>query len=283
VETTQKILDTGERTGVVRRYCIGGAVRESYLRSLNIDESFVRQSSNNEFYHTDALGSTLALSNAAGAVQTSYSYEAFGKTTITGTSSNPFQYTGREDDGTGLYYYRARYYSPSEHRFLREDPVNFHNSDGDFNFYFYALNSPVIFKDPLGLWRIAGNEPGIKIPPLVPNQRLWPFLDCMDNCARKNALPGQDPMWLQYTVTSTNEPGVPHSDPGHEAGTSVDLRAMGDPKVAFCCAKKCGAARGLDEARDPVKTTIGPNWHFQLVPPTKPNLRNDLPACTKNC
>ena len=69
METTQKILDTGERTGVVRRYCIGGAVRESYLRSLNIDESFVRQSSNNEFYHTDALGSTLALSNAAGAVQ----------------------------------------------------------------------------------------------------------------------------------------------------------------------------------------------------------------------
>src|SRR5206468_659042 len=84
----------------------------TYLRSLRIDEPFVRQSGISEYYHADALGSTLALSNASGAVATSYSYEAFGKTTITGASSNPFQYTGREDDGTGLFYYRARFYNP---------------------------------------------------------------------------------------------------------------------------------------------------------------------------
>jgi hypothetical protein len=37
-------------------------------------------------------------------VQTEYTYEAFGKTTPSGpTSTNSFRYTGREDDGTGLY------------------------------------------------------------------------------------------------------------------------------------------------------------------------------------
>ena len=37
--------------------------------------------------------------------------------------TNPFQYTGRENDATGLYYYRARYYSPTLRRFISEDPL----------------------------------------------------------------------------------------------------------------------------------------------------------------
>lgn len=58
----------------------------------------------------DGLGSTLALLNSAGVTQTEYTYEPFGNTTITGAgSSNTSQYTARENDGTGLYYYRARY------------------------------------------------------------------------------------------------------------------------------------------------------------------------------
>ena len=69
----------------------GGAVSATYVRSLNIDEPFIRQTASGpEFYHTDALGSVLALTDDTGAVKTTYSYEAFGKTTITGTSSNPF-------------------------------------------------------------------------------------------------------------------------------------------------------------------------------------------------
>src|SRR5207245_2121204 len=59
----------------------GSSVGAIYLRSLSIDEPFVRQSSGSEYYHTDALGSTIALSNAAGATAVSYSYEAFGKPT----------------------------------------------------------------------------------------------------------------------------------------------------------------------------------------------------------
>ena len=96
----------------------------SYLRSLNIDESFARQADTNTFYHADSLGSTLALSNAAGTTAVNYTYEAFGKTTIAGSLSNPFQFTGRENDSAGLYYYRARYYNPLVSRFISEDPLH---------------------------------------------------------------------------------------------------------------------------------------------------------------
>lgn len=57
----------------------GGAVGSNYLRSLNIDEPFIRQaSSGNEHYHMDALGSSLALSHAQGSAGTTYTYEPFG-------------------------------------------------------------------------------------------------------------------------------------------------------------------------------------------------------------
>ena len=48
-------------------------------------------------------------------------------------SDNPFQYTGRENDSTGFYYYRARYYAPELQRFVSEDPIRFRS--GDVNFY----------------------------------------------------------------------------------------------------------------------------------------------------
>jgi RHS repeat-associated protein len=118
--TTEYLYDGNDIVAEIQ----GGVVTTTYLRGLNIDEPFVRTSSTGqEFYHVDALGSVLAITNDAGAVQTTYRYDPFGNTTVTGTSTNPFQYTARENDGTGLYYYRARYYSPTLSRFLSEDPL----------------------------------------------------------------------------------------------------------------------------------------------------------------
>jgi RHS repeat-associated protein len=71
------------------------------------------------------------------------------QTTQTGTSSgNSQQYTARENDGTGLYYYRARYYSPGTGRFISEDPVGF---AGGNNIYAYTGGDPISGKDPSGL------------------------------------------------------------------------------------------------------------------------------------
>lgn len=63
-------------------------------------------------------------------------------------SSNPYQFTGRENDGIGLDYNRARYYGPTVQRFISQDPVDF-LGDGP-NLYSYVLNDPVNGTDPLG-------------------------------------------------------------------------------------------------------------------------------------
>jgi RHS repeat-associated protein len=128
------------------------AVTANYIRTLNIDEPLARIKADGtvRYYQQDALGSVIALTDEAGAVKTQYSYDPFGSTTLSGeVSDNPFQYSGRENDGTGLYYYRARYYSPELQRFVSEDPIGF---AGGINFYVYIHNQPINWVDPLGLF-----------------------------------------------------------------------------------------------------------------------------------
>ena len=65
------------------------------------------------------------------------------------TNATLDQFTGRENDGLGLYFYRARYYSPTFQRFIAQDPIGF--AGGDTNLYAYGLNDPISETDPLGL------------------------------------------------------------------------------------------------------------------------------------
>lgn len=140
--TTEYLYDG---LNVVQQIIDGVAV--PYLYSLRVDEPLVR--SRTEFYLADGLGSVVGLTDASGALTARYSYEPFGKTTLElGTTTNPFQYTARELDETGLYYYRSRYYHPDLHRFISEDPVAFRG--GDTNLYAYVMNNPVAFSDPTG-------------------------------------------------------------------------------------------------------------------------------------
>jgi RHS repeat-associated protein len=130
---------------------LAGAVPvANLLTGLSIDEFFTRTDAAGPLaFPTDALQSTLGLADVSGTVGTEYTYEPFGMTTVGGPpADNAFQYTGRENDGTGLYYYRARYYHPGLQRFISEDPMVF--AGGDVNLYAYVGNSPVNFIDPLG-------------------------------------------------------------------------------------------------------------------------------------
>src|ERR1700688_875377 len=128
----------------------------------------------------DALGSTVALTDSTGAVQTSYSFDPFGSTSTGGAAnSNTFAYTGRELDAANLnlYFYRARYYNPALQRFISEDPLGFRG--GDANLYDYAFESPTNLIDPFGLSAgpgapgggsgMAGRSCGCSNPPQPPN------------------------------------------------------------------------------------------------------------------
>jgi len=95
------------------------------------------------------LGSTIGLVGSGGTIATSYAYQPFGATTAGGAgSTNTYQFTGRENDGTGLYFYRARYYSPTYQRFVAQDPIGF--AGGDANLYGYVGNDPINHRDETG-------------------------------------------------------------------------------------------------------------------------------------
>src|SRR5207302_5463358 len=86
-----------------------------------------------------------------------YAYSPYGEATALGVDEgNSIQYTGRENDGTELYFYRARYYDPVLKRFVSEDPIGL---AGGVNQYRYVGGNPILLVDPLGLWTIGDPLP----------------------------------------------------------------------------------------------------------------------------
>lgn len=144
--TTTQFLYDG--LGIVQE--LSGSTPTANLLTGGTDEIFTRSDSSTVSYLTDALGSILALTDNSGSLTSQYNFEPFGNTSMTGSpSGNSSQFAGRENDGTGLYFYRARYYSPSMQRFISQDPIGF--GGGDPNLYAYVFNSPVTLFDPTGL------------------------------------------------------------------------------------------------------------------------------------
>ena len=100
------------------------------------------------YYLTDEQGSVRYVLDAAGNVQNDYQYDAFGQR-IAGQENIPnrLRYNAQiEDDLTGLYYLRARYYNTGIGRFTQEDVIY---NDG-LNLYAYCNSNPVMYSDPSG-------------------------------------------------------------------------------------------------------------------------------------
>ena len=140
----------------------GGAVSASELDGLSTDERFSRAG---ETYLTDLLGSTVALASGA-TIQTHYGYDPYGaaQAPIGAATTNPFGFTGRENDGgpAGLMYYRARYYNPAWGRFVSEDPIGI---AGGVNLYGYVGGNPIDGRDPSGLQASAACVLGGPVDP----------------------------------------------------------------------------------------------------------------------
>jgi RHS repeat-associated protein len=152
--TTQYLYDGWDP---VQELDATNAATANLLTGLGIDQRFMRtDASGTRHLLTDALRSTAALTDAAATVQNAYTYEPYGAATVTGTTSSSYQFTGRENDATGLMQFRARYYSPTYGRFVSEDPlasplVGGSNVIAQGNLYWYANDDPTRNIDPLGL------------------------------------------------------------------------------------------------------------------------------------
>jgi RHS repeat-associated protein len=127
-----------------------GGVVARYTQTQNVDELLAMlRSSTTSYYEADGLGSITSLTNTAGAIASSYTYDSFGNLVASsGSLVNNYRYTAREfDTETNLYFYRARYYDPQVGRFLTEDPSGFQAGS---NFYRYVRNRPTAAIDPSG-------------------------------------------------------------------------------------------------------------------------------------
>ena len=97
----------------------------------------------------DQQDSTRLITDPAGHVAGSYSYDPYSRTlNHAGPTTTALQYDGQYNDAeTGLYYLRARYYDPSTGQFLTRDPLEAETRAS----YSYAGNDPVNASDPSGL------------------------------------------------------------------------------------------------------------------------------------
>ncbi|WP_181259198.1 RHS repeat domain-containing protein [Pseudoduganella armeniaca] len=107
------------------------------------------------FYQCDHLGTPQELTDHEGKVAWSAQYKAWGeaKKAISDAARNAgmlnaVRFQGQyEDEETGLFYNRFRYYDPDTGRYLAQDPIRM---AGGKNFYQYSPNSTG-WIDPLGL------------------------------------------------------------------------------------------------------------------------------------
>ena len=112
-----------------------------YIRGANL---IYADDGNIIYYHFNAHGDVVALTNENGTKTKSYSYSAFGiEYAPSDLDDNPFRYCGEYfDKETNTIYLRARYYNAEQGRFTQEDPIR----DG-YNWYAYCGGNPVRFME----------------------------------------------------------------------------------------------------------------------------------------
>ncbi|MBB4097481.1 RHS repeat-associated protein [Sphingomonas kyeonggiensis] len=148
---TSQFLYDGDR--LVGEYNGSGLLTRRYMFAGRDEPVFAdtggMNCSGSTFFHNDERGSVIAQADCAGNRNGTNAYDEYG--VPADGNFGRFQYTGQMWlPELGMYYYKARVYSPTLGRFMQADPAGY--ADG-LNQYTYVGNDPVNFADPSGLLR----------------------------------------------------------------------------------------------------------------------------------
>lgn len=148
--TVTQLLYDG--VNLIAEYDASNNVLRRYVHGPGIDEPLVwyegAGTTSKTWLYADHQGSIVGQADATGTSTAIYSYGPFGEPNQ--TAGTRFRYTGQQYlSQLGLYYYKARFYSPMLGRFLQTDPIGYAD---DANLYAYVGNSPIDRRDPTGLF-----------------------------------------------------------------------------------------------------------------------------------
>ena len=155
----REVLEYDGSSGQVGRWYAYGLGSNDVLNQMNLSAG------TRGTFIPDIQGSVMATLDSSSGALTKAGYLPFGEnaSVITGT----FRFTGQRFDAetagsaaepSGLYYDRARMYSPTLGRFMQPDPIGY---QGGVHLYAYVGNDPLNLTDPSGLW--AGLDDAIAL------------------------------------------------------------------------------------------------------------------------
>ncbi|WCT56191.1 hypothetical protein PQ456_01290 [Paenibacillus kyungheensis] len=146
----------------------------TYIRGDRVLVKKDQSASKDYYYLFNGHGDVVQMVDTSGAIVNSYRYDEWGNIAKQQeTVANSFKYAGEAyDSETGLYYLKARYYDPSQGRFLNEDSVEGQITNPlTLNIYGYVSNNPLRYIDPTGNSNFEVN-PGTLNEPAKPKKEV---------------------------------------------------------------------------------------------------------------